>query len=401
MGNKYILHNHQTSSLSELDMRMVRSVPAGGNWQDIPLDVPSKRLDRIRETGGRTTYYGRLRWDKPSYTINTYFNRPGNGCNIHPDDGSNGVPAQHRLLSFREAARIQSFPDDFIFYGSNSSIYKQIGNAVPPLLAYAIAKELKAKSAVDLFCGCGGLSYGFHLAGTKIVSGVDCEKHFIETWRSNHPDGEAILGDITTDDTKNSLYKSVKDKLGTGTVDAVIGGPPCQGFSTAGWRMEDDPRNRLWKHYLEVVKNLSPKFFIMENVPGLLSASNSGQKVIAFMREAFGEIGYSITYKKLNAEDYGVPQLRRRIIIVGTRHGSEFKFPDPICSTPVSVKDAIWGLPTLSSKDGQREIILEGFKPEGVYQKWLAGIVPVDELIQRLKKEKSGNLKEVGQPNLL
>ena len=125
-----MLYNHITYSLSENDLRMVVSIPAGGNWKNIPLDIPSKRLERIRETGGRTTLYGRLRWEKPSYTITTYFNRPGNGAYIHPKD--------NRVISAREAARLQSFPDDFIFEGTITKKFKQIGNAVPPLLSMEI-----------------------------------------------------------------------------------------------------------------------------------------------------------------------------------------------------------------------------------------------------------------------
>ncbi|MHA1928039.1 MAG: DNA cytosine methyltransferase, partial [Candidatus Thorarchaeota archaeon] len=123
------LYNHVTSNLSTLDLEMILNVPPGGNWKDIPLEIAKKsvRLMQIRESGGRTTYYGRLRNDLPSYTISTYFNRPGNGTFIHP--------TQHRLISFREAARLQSFPDHYRFLGSNSSKLKQIGNAVPPLLA--------------------------------------------------------------------------------------------------------------------------------------------------------------------------------------------------------------------------------------------------------------------------
>ena len=138
---KIALYNHQTSSLSDIDLRMVKAIPTGGNWKNIPLDIPSKRVEGIRATGGRTTYYGRLRWDYPAYTIATYFNRPGNGCNIHPND-SNSPNPQHRLLSFREAARIQSFPDDFRFHGSKTSMYKQIGNAVPPLFSKLIAETI-------------------------------------------------------------------------------------------------------------------------------------------------------------------------------------------------------------------------------------------------------------------
>src|SRR3989339_681857 len=104
-----MLYNHVTYSLSSLDLKMVESIPQGGNWKNIPLHIPSKRLERIRTTGGRTTLYGRLKWDKPSYTISTYFNRPGNGSYIHP--------VENRVLSAREAARIQSFPDNYIFCG--------------------------------------------------------------------------------------------------------------------------------------------------------------------------------------------------------------------------------------------------------------------------------------------
>ena len=173
------IFNHQTASLSEIDLKMIKSVPSGGNWKNIPKSIPSERLKRIRRSGGRTTYYGRLRWDKPSYTINTYFNRPGNGCFMHPEDKNSNNP-QHRLLSFREAARIQSFQDDFKFFGSKTSIFKQIGNAVPPLMAYFIAKKFSVKNAIDLFCGCGGLSKGFELAGTNIILGCDQDKNFFQ-----------------------------------------------------------------------------------------------------------------------------------------------------------------------------------------------------------------------------
>ena len=140
---------------------MVKSVPAGGNWQNIPSNIPSKRLEQIRRSGGRTTLYGRLSLNKPSYTITTYFNRPGNGTYIHP--------IHNRVISAREAARFQSFPDNYVFGGSKASLCKQIGNAVPPLLAFAIArqtkKKTKTKNLLDLFCGAGGLSLGLTKAG--------------------------------------------------------------------------------------------------------------------------------------------------------------------------------------------------------------------------------------------
>ena len=130
-----IIYNHISPKLSDLEKQMIKHIPPGGNWKNIPIEIPSKRLEQIRRNGGRTTYYGRLLDNKPSYTISTYFHRIGNGCNIHP--------TQNRIISIREAARLQSFNDNFVFYGSKNSIYKQIGNAVPPLMSEKIAISIK------------------------------------------------------------------------------------------------------------------------------------------------------------------------------------------------------------------------------------------------------------------
>src|SRR3954454_19678316 len=144
-----MIANHYSASLSEVDVAMIEAIPVGGNWKDVPLSIPSRRLDQIRASfargeGSRSTYYGRLRPDAPSYTINTYFTRPGNGCHIHY--------AQDRVLSHREAARLQSFPDHFAFMGNKAEVATQIGNAVPPLLAYQIALRLGEPGVfVDLF----------------------------------------------------------------------------------------------------------------------------------------------------------------------------------------------------------------------------------------------------------
>ena len=161
---------------------MVVHIPPGGNWSNIPESVPSKRLEQIRRNGGgRTTYYGRLRWEKPSYTISTYFNRIGNGCHIHPE--------QDRLISIREAARLQSFPDNYRFTGSKGAIHKQIGNAVPPLLGFAISKHLgkysKGKAFIDLFSGAGGLSEGFRMNGKKPIAAIESEKAYFDTYLEN------------------------------------------------------------------------------------------------------------------------------------------------------------------------------------------------------------------------
>ena len=147
-----VVTDHVAGTLSLLDKEVLRYVPAGGNWRDLPDDFPSARVKQIRESaargeGSRSTYYGRLGWDKPSYTISTYLTRPGNGAFMHPE-----LP---RLLTVREAARLQGFPDSIRFHGTLRQRCIQVGNAVPPLLAYRLGSTVAAGSVVDLFGGGG------------------------------------------------------------------------------------------------------------------------------------------------------------------------------------------------------------------------------------------------------
>jgi len=381
------LYNHQTASLSEIDLKMIKSVPSGGNWKNIPKSIPSERLNKIRKSGGRTTYYGRLRWDKPSYTINTYFNRPGNGCFMHPDDKKSKNP-QHRLISFREAARIQSFQDDFKFYGSKTSIFKQIGNAVPPLMAYFIAKKIEAKNAIDLFCGCGGLSKGFELAGTKILLGCDQDKNFMKTWKNNHK-GIPILGSLTENKTKELIISEVKKKLKNKKLDMIVGGPPCQGFSTAGWRLDSDDRNKLWNEYLDLVKKIKPKYFLIENVVGLLTSTNESKNVVENMKNAFSKIGYNFKYKKIESQFLGVPQIRKRIFIFGALKDLKMPdYPDEFVKKFITVSEAIKGMPRLKTNDGNFETSLNT-KNYSMYQKWLTKKITLAQFVNYLKLERS------------
>ncbi|WP_161877702.1 DNA cytosine methyltransferase [Alkalibacterium sp. MB6] len=127
---------HSTPTVSELDKYVIKHVKPGGNYLDIPRDVPSKRIQRLQREGGRTTFYGRMNPTKASYTINTYFNRPNGGCFIHY--------SENRLITIREAMRLQSFPDSFKLISSSFQSKRSIvGNAVPPLLAENIARQLK------------------------------------------------------------------------------------------------------------------------------------------------------------------------------------------------------------------------------------------------------------------
>lgn len=374
-----MVSNHTTYSLSKNDLRMVKSVPPGGNWKNIPLDIPSKRLEQIRVSGGRTTLYGRLSFEKPSYTITTYFNRPGNGTYIHP--------IHDRVITAREAARFQSFPDDYIFQGSKGSLCKQIGNAVPPLLAFSIAtqikKRTKTKNLLDLFCGAGGLSLGFGWAGYNIVVANDNFKQACETYRVNHKDTLLIEGDITDKKIQDEVLKHAKK----GKVDIVVGGPPCQGFSNAGKRMIDDPRNFLYKEFVTIVKKLKPKVFVLENVEGIMT-SNDG-KTYEEIKSNFKELGYNVAGHKLHAVKFGVPQKRKRVVIIGTLKGDpETFFPKELIGDEknyVSVKNAIGDLFEIEVV-GHTDVVKLPNKTSHFFQKFVRGLISPKEYIKYFTK---------------
>lgn len=347
------LYNHIAAGFSELEWEMVKHIPEGGNWQNIPETIPSQRLAQIRKSGGRTTYYGRLVYDKPSFTITTYFNRLGNGCNLHP--------TQDRVISNREAARLQSFRDSFIFKGTKTSQYKQIGNAVPPLLARLISSLIKPHLSnitfIDLFAGAGGISEGFLMNDFELVSANEIEKNYFETYKFNHSkfanQQNFILGDITLPEIKQQIIDSAKNKK----IGVVVGGPPCQGFSTAGWRDPNDKRNQLFKEFVEIVKEIQPEFFVMENVLGILTMRKGA--AIKEIIESFSEIGYNVNLPiKLNAEDFGVPQKRKRVVIIGSLKKVEISQPTPLFSDKdinlpnvITVKHAIGSLPPIQAGD--------------------------------------------------
>lgn len=178
--------------------------------------------------------------------------------------------------------------------------------------------------AIDLFCGAGGLSEGFKMAGFKITLALDFDKDSCETYQLNHPEVKVECGSIT-DYTPAQIAE-----LAGGLVDVVIGGPSCQGFSTAGrrngWVRPEDERNQLWEHMLAVVAELKPRAFLMENVPGMVywKEGHFGSKILA----AFRDLGYAVEKEILLSADYGVPQRRRRLFIVGLLGGTSFTFPE-------------------------------------------------------------------------
>lgn len=354
-----ILYNHIAFKMGKHEYEIACHIPEGGNWKNIPLTITDKRLEGIRATGGRTTYYGRLKWNAPSYTIATYYNRVGNGCNLHP--------SQQRVMSTREAARLQSFPDDFVFVGSKSSQYKQIGNAVPPLLARFVSTLIKPHldsfNFVDLFAGCGGLSEGFIMNGFNLLAVNEYDKNIIQTNILNHSKyvskDNFILGDVTQDEVKQRII----DACGNHNVDLILGGPPCQGFSYAGWRDPNDKRNQLFRDFVSLVRVLKPKFFVMENVPGILTMRKG--ETLKDIVHAFSDEGYHVQPPlKLNAMWFGVPQKRKRVFLIGSLDKNiHIEQPQPLFDDnsiflpePINVKEAIGNLPPITDGGGEVEM---------------------------------------------
>ena len=212
---------------------------------------------------------------------------------------------------------------------------------------------------IDLFCGIGGLSLGFEQAGFDVVAAIDMWEDAIKTF--NHNRKEKVAKTMLVEDfNAHELPQLIKQEKIVG----IIGGPPCQGFSTVGQRNVDDPRNKMYLEFYNAVQLANPDFFVIENVKGMLTL-NKG----AFVQDLiyrFGKqgLGYDISYQLLNAADYGIPQNRYRVFYVGVKHG-HFVFPEPL-SYKLSAKDGISDL--LGSDDHHY-----GSLPQNEYQKTLRG----------------------------
>lgn len=391
-----MIYNHYAAKLSELDMMVVKCVPPGGNWKNIPESVPSQRLAQIRESykagkGSRSTYYGRLRPEMPAYTINTYFNRPGNGCNMHYE--------QDRTLSQREAARLQTFPDSFEFKGSLNAVNNQIGNAVPVLLAYQIAKQLPFKGQfVDLFCGAGGLALGFVWAGWKPIIANDIDKSAIETHKANIA-GEAICGDINSEEVFQTIVSATEQaKRDNPNLPLfVLGGPPCQGFSTANTRRgADDMRNWLFKSYARIVNAIKPDGFVFENVKGITNLD--GGRFFEMIKSELEQSVESIKVNKINSVDYAIPQRRERVIIIGGKTDMVNQFSlTPVTGVYkegqigllppiIGVEEALSDLPKLEqAEDGSSY----NYRTNAMnaFQKFIRGEMSPDDYIDSYKTE--------------
>jgi DNA (cytosine-5)-methyltransferase 1 len=173
---------------------------------------------------------------------------------------------------------------------------------------------------IDLFSGCGGFSTGMEMAGHKCLLGVDFDRDAINSFKLNHKYAETFCGDI-----KKLNEKKLDELLGKQKIDMVIGGPPCQGFSTVGKGETHDSRNTLFREFVRVVKTLNPKIVIFENVTGMLASKN--KNILKSVLKSFEELGYTMDARVLSSEEYGAPEIRRRTIIIGTKNCSAPIFP--------------------------------------------------------------------------
>ena len=350
LTKKKKLPNHIALNHNEIVIRRYKLIPEGGK-----LPKPEELPEEIRRKNFGNTY--------------TRLNRKDISSTIVP--GNNALPVHptlDRSLTPREAARIQTFPDDFVFEGDRRSQCILVGNAVPPLLSAKIAEavssfirgekydgiepegeahvgekfaRVKNKSTksnratlkfADLFCGVGGFSQGLKSAGLECVLGVDNDEHAVAAYRLNHQEHECLNLDLSSVENQKSVSKRLKKE----GVDLIVGGPPCQGFSIFGKRrfvntrnhdVKSDKRNDLVFAYANIIKNVKPNWFIMENVPGITSARDGGY--IDEIRKFFTKNKYRTEIKIINAADYGVPQKRKRFILFGTKTNLTIPWPKP------------------------------------------------------------------------
>lgn len=224
---------------------------------------------------------------------------------------------------------------------------------------------------IDLFAGCGGLSTGFEMAGFHIPLAVEKDEWASETYRVNHPDTKVVTEDITQVLDLDSLLEDPSI-----SIDGIIGGPPCQGFSLSGNRDKKDPRNSLFMEFVRFVRHFRPKFFVMENVTGILSMeTKSGELVKEVILDEYHSAGYHVEIFVLNAAEFGVPQSRIRVFFIGLRDDipydkeriepKGFLFGDE----QISIEQAIMDLPQIKAGEGE-ENVEYGCEPQNDYQRW-------------------------------
>ncbi|MBD2481741.1 DNA cytosine methyltransferase [Planktothrix sp. FACHB-1365] len=209
------------------------------------------------------------------------------------------------------------------------------------------------KNFIDLFSGAGGMSCGLEMVGMNCLLGIDFDQSSLKTFQANHRTSQTILGDL-----REITVELIQEKIGNQTIDLICGGPPCQGFSTIGTNDKQDHRNFLFFEFLRMVKAFKPNFIILENVTGLLSKRN--ESTLALIINSFNQLGYTVDVKVLSAHHYGVPQARRRTILLGNRFGVNNIYPEKKFKDSEKDPDSLplphtveWAFNTLLEFEGQ------------------------------------------------
>ncbi len=268
-------------------------------------------------------------------------------------------------------------------------------------------KKIKHKKPVvlDLFSGAGGMSAGFSAAGFEIGGAIEKTPIFNKTHEFNFPNSVSVCADMT-ELFPAEFEKNTKIKIGA--IDVIIGGPPCQSFSTIGTPKINslkgkggvtDPRNYLFQSYLEYVKHYSPRIFVMENVPAL--QTKYGGILFRHLLDEINELGYTPHVTVLNAAEYGVPQIRRRLFVVGVQQGINYSFPDKThyvkSDTSQSSLDDILGLslqPATLVSDALSDLpnIYDGCREDSLPYKINSKLTHYQKAIRNSNKEVRNNI---------
>ena len=220
---------------------------------------------------------------------------------------------------------------------------------------------------LDVFAGAGGFSCGFHMSGGyKTLGAIEYDKWAAETFAFNNPETIIINKDITTI-TDKEIIENFKGKI-----DLIIGGPPCQGYSISNINAGDpkDPRNSLFREFIRVTSLVQPNIVIMENVPNLLNAkTESKELVIDIIKEELTKLGYNVYFTVLEATDFGVPQIRKRLFVIGSKIILDNPFPIATHKNPnsldifnsnlpnyLTVWDALSDLPDIDARQGSEKM---------------------------------------------
>jgi DNA (cytosine-5)-methyltransferase 1 len=267
-------------------------------------------------------------------------------------------------------------------------------------MARALGLCFNKGNIVDLFAGAGGLSHGLEQAGHKVILASDIDSNMCQTFAFNHPKASVLRNDLANQLEYRDLIYEIEEVLKGRTLNLLVGGPPCQGFSTAGkWNITDE-RNSLVFAMLRVVKRIQPEYVIIENVPGLAKI-NKGKSLNGIVT-TLKKIGYCSKLHILKSEEFGVPQRRRRIFIIAFRHKNEICSPVPIFSAmsrgrtrenvrvenedlprPVNVGEAISDLPSIASGGGSELMTYDNNWMNSDYQKLLRGYLNFDTFAKR------------------